>query len=86
MAVASLGEPKEAKNLQKCTVLQLKMALRDSHIIVAVFLVFLVSSFSISVSFPLVSPYLPLFHPVLEPQNSPPNEVTGNIIYTEIPD
>ena len=27
--------------------------------------------------FPLVSPYFLLFHPILEPPNSPPNEVTG---------
>ena len=27
--------------------------------------------------FPLVSPYFLVFHDILEPQNSPPNEVTG---------
>ena len=29
--------------------------------------------------FLLVSPYFLLFHDILEPQNSPPNEVTGKI-------
>ena len=53
------------------------MAPRDSHKIVAVSLVFSASSFSISLSFPLVSPYFLLFHAILEPPNSPPNEVTG---------
>ena len=31
--------------------------------------------------FLLVSPYFLLFHDILEPQNSPPNEVTGLFIY-----
>ena len=31
--------------------------------------------------FLLVSPYFLLFHDILEPQNSPPNEVTGIYIY-----
>ena len=35
------------------------------------------SSFSISCPFPLVSPSFLLFHAILKPQNSPPNEVTS---------
>ena len=49
--------------------------------IVAVFVVFwsLLSQFLCH--FLLVSPYFLLFHDILEPQNSPPNEVTGYYIY-----
>ena len=53
----------------------------NRHKNVAVFAVFLVSSFSMSCLFPLVSPYFLLFHAILEPQNSPPSEVTGIYIY-----
>ena len=52
------------------------MAQKHRHKNVALFAVFLVSSFSISLSFSLVSPYFLLFHAILEPQNSP-SEVTG---------
>ena len=53
------------------------MANKNRHKIVAVFVAFCVSLFSIFYHFLLVSPCFLLFHDVLEPQNSPPNEVTG---------
>ena len=54
---------------------------KNRHKIVAVFVAFGVSSFSISLFFLLVSPYFLLFRDILDPQNSPPNEVTGIYIY-----
>ena len=59
------------------------MANKNRHKIVAVFAAFLVSSFSIAVIFPCFFYFL-LFHDILEPQNSPPNEVTGSILYIYI--
>ena len=57
------------------------MANKNRHTIVAVFVVFLFILSQFLYVFPLVSPYLLLFHDILEPQNSPPNEVTD--IYRE---
>ena len=59
------------------------MANKNRHKIVAVSVAFwfLLSLF---LSFLLVSPYFLLFHAILEPQNSPPNEVTGIYIYSRL--
>ena len=53
------------------------MANENRYSIVAVFVVFSASHFSLVCLLPLVFPYFLLFHAILEPQNSPPNEVTG---------
>ena len=60
------------------------MANKNRHKIVVVF----VGYFRFLLSqclclFPLGSPYFLLFHDISEPQNSPPNEVTGIINYLE---
>ena len=65
MAVTSIGGQKIGQNLKKCPVWEWKMAQKNRHKNVAVFAVFLVSSFSMSLSFshcfslfPVVSCYL----------------------------
>ena len=61
------------------------MANKNRHKIVAVFVCILGFFFlNFFVFFLLVSPYFLLFHDILEPQNSPPNEVTGYNIYIHI--
>ena len=82
LAVTSLGGPKKGKNKKKNpSFIVRNCPKRHSHKIVAVFLVFSASSLSLFLCpFPLVSPYFLLFHPILEPGNSPPNEVTGKIL------
>ena len=54
------------------------MANKNRHKIVAVFVALLVFSLSHFLClFLLVSPYFLLSHDIMEPQNSPPNEVTS---------
>ena len=59
------------------------MANKNRHKIVAVFVAFLGFFFLNFCLFLLVSPYFLLFHDILEPKNSPPNEVTGANIYAK---
>ena len=73
---------KKGPKSQKIPSFIIKMANKNRHKIVAVFVAFGVSSFShFFCLFLLVSPYFLLFHDILEPHNSPPNEVTGLYIY-----
>ena len=59
-------------------ILSSEMANKNRHKIVAVFVAFSVPSFLISLSCsPLFLLTFLLFHDILEPQTSPPNEVTG---------
>ena len=65
-----------SKNPQFCSQ---KLPTKNRHKIVAVSVAFWASLFSHIVCLVLlVSPYFQLFHDTLEPQNSPPNEVTGS--------
>ena len=53
------------------------MANKNRRKIVAVFVVSLALLSQFLCLFLFVSPYFLLFHDILKPQNSPPNEVTG---------